>query len=38
MRLTEAEELQLRIVHRVRQLEEKGTAHLVHGTNPDDFV
>lgn len=38
MRLTEVEEVQLRIVHQVRQLEEKGQIAVVRGASPDVFV
>jgi flagellar motor switch protein FliG len=38
MRLTAVEEVQLRIVQQVRQLEEKGKLTVVRGANPDVFV
>ena len=38
MRLSEVEEVQLRIVQQVRQLEEKGQITIVRGAGPDQFV
>ena len=38
MRLSEVEEIQLRIVQKVRQLEEHGQVNIVRGSNGDTFV
>ena len=38
MRLSEVEEIQLRIVQKVRQLEEQGQVNIVRGSNDDTFV
>ena len=38
MRLSEVEEIQLRIVQKVRQLEEHGQVNIVRGSNDDTFV
>jgi flagellar motor switch protein FliG len=38
MRLSEVEEVQLRIVQQVRQLEEQGQITLVRGDSEDTFV
>ena len=38
MRLSEVEEVQLRIVQQVRQLEEQGQITIVHGEGDDQFV
>jgi flagellar motor switch protein FliG len=38
MRLSEVEEVQLRIVQQVRQLEEQGQISIVRGDSEDQFV
>jgi flagellar motor switch protein FliG len=38
MRLSEVEEVQLRIVQHVRQLEEQGLINVVHGDSKDTFI
>jgi flagellar motor switch protein FliG len=38
MRLSEVEEVQLRIAQQVRQLEEQGQVTIVRGDNEDSFV
>ena len=38
MRLSEVEEVQLEIVHQVRQLEEEGQLTIVRGDGDDSFV
>ncbi|MFC1526715.1 FliG C-terminal domain-containing protein, partial [Candidatus Latescibacterota bacterium] len=38
MRLSEVEEVQLRIVQQVRQLEEQGQVTIVRGDSDDSFV
>jgi len=38
MRLSEVEEVQLRIVQKIRQLEEQGQVNIVHGPTQDTFV
>jgi flagellar motor switch protein FliG len=38
MRLSEVEEVQLRIVQQVRQLEEQGQVSIVKGDSNDQFV
>jgi flagellar motor switch protein FliG len=38
MRLSEVEEIQLRIVQKVRQLEEQGQVNIVRDSNDDTFV
>lgn len=38
MRLSEVEEVQLRVVQQVRQLEEKGQVTIVRGDSDDQFV
>ena len=38
MRLSEVEDVQLRVVHKVRQLEEQGQVNIVRGPANDKFV
>ena len=38
MRLSEVEEVQLRIVQKIRQLEEQGQVNIVRGATQDTFV
>ena len=38
MRLSEVEDIQLRIVQKVRQLEEQGQVNIVRGSTDDTFV
>jgi len=38
MRLSEVEEVQLRVVQQVRQLEEQGQVTIVRGETDDSFV
>ena len=38
MRLSEVEDIQLRVVHKVRQLEEQGQVNIVRGLAADEFV
>ena len=38
MRLSEVEDVQLRVVQKVRQLEEQGQVNIVRGATDDQFV
>ena len=38
MRLSEVEDIQLRVVQKVRQLEEQGQVRIVRGPADDEFV
>ena len=38
MRLSEVEDIQLRVVQKVRQLEEQGQVNIVRGLAADEFV